>query len=87
MLDLCDSPKSEFVNNYNLRCTVDLLVDEFVATEIDQKERDTEEEDLQGDMLPFVDHPRCTYYTSHSSTYETVETNKCITKNDPYIHI
>ncbi len=38
MLDLSDSSNSEFVNNYNLRCTVDLLADEVVATEIDQEE-------------------------------------------------
>ncbi len=30
-----DSPKSEFVNNYNLRCMVDLLADEIVSAEID----------------------------------------------------
>ncbi len=42
MLDLSDSPNSEFVNNYNLRYTVDLLADEIVATEIDQEESDSD---------------------------------------------
>ncbi len=85
VLDLSDSPNSEFINNYNLTCTVDLLADEFVATEIDQEEIESEEEDLPGDMLLCDDHPRCAYYTGHSSIYETVETqlyacNKCTTK-------
>ncbi len=80
-----DSPNSEFVNNYNLRCTVDLLADEIVATEIDQEEGDSGGEDLPGHILPCDDHPRCSYYTGHSSIYETVETqlyvcNKCTTK-------
>ncbi len=74
MMVLSDRPNSEFVNNYNLRCTVDLLADEIVATEIDQKESDSEGEDLPGDILPCDDHPRCAYYTGHSSIYETVET-------------
>ncbi len=87
VLDLSDSPNSEFVNNYNLRCTVDLFADEVVATEIDQEESDIEGEDLAGDILPCDDHPRCAYYTGHSSIYETVETqlyacNKCTTKKD-----
>ncbi len=42
VLDLSDSPNSECVNNYNLRCTVDLLVNEIVATEIDQEESDSD---------------------------------------------
>ncbi len=84
MPDLSDSPNSEFVNNYNLRCTVDLLADEVVATETDQEESETEGEDLPGDILPCDDHPRCAYYTGHSNIYETVETqlyvcNKCTT--------
>ncbi len=37
MLGLSDPPNSEFVNNYNFSCTVDLLADEVVATEIDQE--------------------------------------------------
>ncbi len=42
VLDLSDSPNTEFLNNCNLRSTVDILADEFVATEIDHKESDTE---------------------------------------------
>ncbi len=42
MLDLSDSPNSEFINNYNLRCTVDLLANEVVTTEIDQEESESE---------------------------------------------
>ncbi len=85
MLYLSDSPNNEFVNNYNLRCTVDLLADEIVATEIDQEESGSEGEDLPGDILPCDEHPRCACYTGHSSIYETVETqfylcNKCTTK-------
>ncbi len=85
MLNLSDSPNSEFVNNYNLRCMVDLLADEVVATEIDIEGSDSEGEDLPGDILPCDDHPRCAYYTDHCSIYETVETqlyvyNKCTTK-------
>ncbi len=84
MLDLSDSPNSEFINNYNLRCTVDLLANEVVTTEIDQEESDSEGEDLPGDILPCDDHPLCAYYTGHSSIYETVETQlyvciKCTT--------
>ncbi len=56
---------SEFVNNYNLGSTVDLLADELVSTEIDQEESDSEGEDLPGDILPCDDHPRCAYYTGH----------------------
>ncbi len=87
MLDLSDSPNSEFVNNYNLRCTVDLLADEIMTTEIDQEETDSEGEDLLGDILPCDDHPWCAFYTGQSSIYETVETqlyvcNKCTTKKD-----
>ncbi len=63
MLDLSDSLNSEFVNNYNLRCTVDLLADEVVATETDQEESGSEGEDLPGDILPCDDHPRCAYHT------------------------
>ncbi len=60
---MLESPNSEFVNNYNLRCMVDLLVDEIVSTEIDQDESDNEGEDLPGDILPCDDQPRCTYHT------------------------
>ncbi len=56
LLDLSDGPKSEFVNNYNLKCTVDLLADEVVTTEIDQEESDSEDEYLAGDILPCDDH-------------------------------
>ncbi len=83
MLDLSVSPHSDFVNNYKLRCTVDLLADELMATEFDQEESDSEGEDLPGDILPCDDHPRCAYYTGHNyRIYETVETqlyvcNKC----------
>ncbi len=56
-LDLSDSLNSEFVNNYNLRCTVDLLADEIVTTGIGQEESDIEEGDLPGDILPCDDHP------------------------------
>ncbi len=85
MSPVLDSPNSESVNNYNLRCTVDLSTDELVATEIDHEESDSEGEDLPGDILPCDDHPRCAYYTGHNSIYETVETqlyicNKCTTK-------
>ncbi len=64
---------------------VDLLADDIVSTEIDQKESDSEGEDLPGDILPCDNHPRCAYYTGHSSFDETVETqlcvcNKCTTK-------
>ncbi len=84
-LALLSYPNSEFVNNYNLRCTVDILADEIVATEIDQEESDSTGEDLPGDILRCDDHPRCAYYTGHSSIYETVETqfyvcNKSTTK-------
>ncbi len=51
MLDLSECPQNEFVYNYNLRCTVDLLADEVVATEIDQEESDSERDDLPGDIL------------------------------------
>ncbi len=78
MLDLSDSPNSEFVNNYNLRYTVDLLVDDVVATEIDQEESDREAEDLPGDILPCDDHPRCAYYIGHSSIYETRNSTLCM---------
>ncbi len=71
---MLDSPNSEFVNNYSLRCMVDLLADEIVSTGIDQDESDSEGEDLPGDILPCDDQPRCAYYTGHSSIYETVET-------------
>ncbi len=54
---ILDSPNSEFVNNYNLRCMVDLLADEIVSTEIDQDESESEGEDLPGDILPCDDHP------------------------------
>ncbi len=72
MLDLSDSPNSEFINNYNRRCTVDLLADE-----IDQEESDSERDDLYFHVM--------TTHTDHSSIYETVETqlyvcNKCTTK-------
>ncbi len=80
VLDLSDSPNSEFVNNDNLKCTVDLLAGEVVATEIDQEESDIEGEDLPGDILPCDDHPRCAYYTGHSSIYETVETQLYVCK-------
>ncbi len=43
MLGLSDSSNSEFVNKYNLRCTVDLSANEVVATEIDQEESDSGE--------------------------------------------
>ncbi len=45
-----------------------------MATEIDQEESDSEGEDLPGDIIPCDNHPRCAYYTGHSSIYETVET-------------
>ncbi len=63
MLDLSDSHNSEFINNYNLRCTVDLLADEVVTTEIDQEESDSGGEDLPGDILSSDDDQRCAYYT------------------------
>ncbi len=54
---------------------------------INQDESDSEGKDLPGDILPYDDQPRCTYYSGHSSIYETVETklyvcNKCTTKKD-----
>ncbi len=49
MLDLSDSPHSEFVNNYILKCNVDLLADEVMATEIDQEISDSERDDLPED--------------------------------------
>ncbi len=61
MLNLSHSPYSEFVNNYNLRCTVDILVDDVVTTEIDQKEIDSEGEDIPGYIFPCDNHPRCAY--------------------------
>ncbi len=54
---MLDSPNNEFVNNYNLRCMVDLLADEIVSTEIDQEESNSEGEDLPGDILPSDDQP------------------------------
>ncbi len=57
MLDLYDDPNSEFVTNSNHRRTVELLVDELVATEIDHEESDSEVEDLSRDTLPCNDHP------------------------------
>ncbi len=68
-----DRPNSEFVNNYNLRCSVDLLADEIVSIEIDQEESISAGEDLTGDIIAYDDHPRCTYYTRHSSIYENVD--------------
>ncbi len=39
---------------------------------------------LPGNILQCADHPRCAYYTGHSSIYETIEPqlylcNKCTT--------
>ncbi len=66
---------------------VDLLADEIESTQIDQEECDSEGDNLQGDILPCDDQPRCAYYNGHSNIYETVEThlyvcNKCTTKKD-----
>ncbi len=56
---MLDSPICEFVNNYNLRCMVDLLADEIVSTEIDQDESNSEGKDIPGEILPCDDHTRC----------------------------
>ncbi len=67
----------------------DLLAGEIVSTENDQEESDSEGENLPGDILQCDDQPQCSYYTRHSSIYETVEThlyvcNKCMTKKRIY---
>ncbi len=54
MLDLSDSPNSEFINYYNLTCIVDLLADEVVATEIEQEESDNAGDNLPGDIVIFL---------------------------------
>ncbi len=62
---MLDSPNSEFVNNYNLVCMVDILADEIVSTEIDQEEND------RRSTLQCGDQSRCAYYIGRSSIYET----------------
>ncbi len=66
---MLDSPNSEFVNNYNLRCMVDVLADKIVSTEIDQDESDSQGEDLPGDILPCDDHTMCLLISSKQYLY------------------